>query len=307
MDKINIEAFELDKGIYYVELQTGLYEIDGVKTNIDYSSNKVIIDLDSSPEIYKITHLKKIKYYKDTVGNTLLPEDYNSRINELTKNSERYGDDYEFNDIDEEYEYKKFYKSYQPEFESIEVKTKVIYSIKYNVYNLPKYIEPMRKINGDLKSTIYIYNQAKHILDLTKTALLDIGYSQTDRESTKEGEFYLRSDSIRFGKIDKCEFLTIKISGLRPYEEKGIYKDTYEKVFALYNKNTDNIQNAVNTWNYSKKSLKDRSYNDVIEVLNNIQNYVTKIETKNKTSSFKTSAQKLLTSLIQEFKEEAKY
>ena len=307
MEKIDIEAFELDKGIYYIELQTGLYEIDGVKNNIDYSSNKVIIDLDSSPEIYKITYQKKIKYYKDSVGNSLTPEEYNSKIIELTKNSERYGNDYEFNDIDEEYEYKKFYKSYQPEFETIEIKTKVIYSIKYNVYNLPKYIEPMRKLNGDLKSTIYIYNQSKHILDLTQSALLDIGYVQTDRESTKEGEFYLRLDSIRFGKIDKCEFLTLKISGLRPYEEKVTYKDTYEKVFNLYNKNIDNIQNAINTWHYSKKSLKDRSYNDVIEVLNNIQNYINKIETKNKTSSFKTSAQKLLADLTQSFKEEAKF
>ena len=62
MEKIDIEAFELDKGIYYIELQTGSYEIDGVKQNIDYSSSsKVIIDLDSSPEIYKITYQKKIK------------------------------------------------------------------------------------------------------------------------------------------------------------------------------------------------------------------------------------------------------
>jgi hypothetical protein len=32
---INVEAFELDKGVYYIELQSGTYEIDGKRVQID--------------------------------------------------------------------------------------------------------------------------------------------------------------------------------------------------------------------------------------------------------------------------------
>ena len=45
-DLINVEAFELDKGVYYIELQNGTYEIDGKRVQIGWNDNKVIVDLD---------------------------------------------------------------------------------------------------------------------------------------------------------------------------------------------------------------------------------------------------------------------
>ena len=240
---INVEAFEIDKGVYYIELQRGTYEIDGKRVFIDWNDNKVIVDLDKNPTIYKIDVRSKVEHYSNSNGEILTVESYNKKYNELNK-----AEDFEFDNIDDEYAFKKFIQEWKAINTSFEVKTLVEYTIKYNVYNLPKHIQAMRKLNGDLKNTIYVYDQAKHILELTEKALLEIGHIKSSRESTIEGEFYLSKDSIRFSKIDKGQFLTINISDLRQYEEKGTYKDTYTKVFELYNSNIINIDKIIKTW-----------------------------------------------------------
>lgn len=279
-DLINIEAFELDKGVYYVELQNGTYEIDGKRVQIDWNDNNVIVDLDKSPKIYKIDTRSKVERYLNTKGEILSVDDYNKKYNELNK-----ADDFEFDNIDDEYAFKKFVQEWKAVNTSFEVKTLVEYTIKYNVYNLPKYIQPMRKLNGDLKNTIYIYDQAKHILELTEKALLEIGYSKSSRESTIEGEFWLSKDSIRFSKIDKNQYLTIQISDLRQYEEKGIYKDTYVKVFELYNSNIINIDKIIKTWYASQTKVDGILYSDLLKELKDIKSLTSSIDIKQKDTS----------------------
>ena len=296
---INVEAFELDKGVYYIELQQGTYEIDGKRVQIGWNDNKVIVDLESSPKIYRVDIRKKIEHYLNSSNDILSIEDYNQRYTKLNKS-----EDFEFDNIDDEYAFKKFVQEWKAIYTSFEVKTLVEYSIKYNVYNLPKYITPMRKLNGDLKNTIYVYDQAKHILELTEKALLEIGYIKSSRESTIEGEFYLSKDSIRFSKINNRDFLTIQISNLRQYEEKGIYKDTYVKVFELYNSNIINIDKIIKIWYASQTKLDGILYSEVLKELKDLTSLVKGIEVKtkdtckgkslNKISSLITSLEKSL-------------
>ena len=289
---INVEAFKLDKGVYYIELQNSTYEIDGKRVQIDWNDNKVIVDLDKSPKIYKIDTRYKVEHFSNSKGEILTVEDYNKKHSELDKAEED-----EFDNIDDEYAFKKFIQEWKAIKSSFEVKTLVEYTIKYNVYNLPKYIEPMRKLNGDLKNTIYVYNQAKHILELTEKALLEIGHIKSSRESTIEGEFYLSKDSIRFSKIDRGEFLTIKISDLRQYEEKGTYKDTYTKVFELYNSNIINIDKIIKTWYASQTKIDGMLYSDLLKELKDITLLVKGIEVKTK-DTFKGKSLNKISSLI---------
>ena len=274
---INVEAFELDKGVYYIELQQGTYEIDGKRVQIGWNDNKVIVDLESSPKIYRVGIRKKLEHYLNSNNDILSIEGYNQRYTELNKS-----EDFEFENLDDEYAFKKFVQEWKAIETSFEVKTLVEYSIKYNVYNLPKYITPMRKLNGDLKNTIYVYDQAKHILELTEKALLEIGYIKSSRESTIEGEFYLSKDSIRFSKINNRDFLTIQISNLRQYEEKGIYKDTYVKVFELYNSNIINIDKIIKIWYASQTKLDGILYSEVLKELKDLTSLVKGIEVKTK-------------------------
>ena len=289
---ISVEAFELDKGVYYIELQEGTYEIDDKRVQIGWNDNKVIVDLDKSPKIYKIDVRSKVEHYINPNGETLSIEDYSKKYSELNK-----AEDYGFDNIDDEYVFKKFIQEWKAVNTSFEVKTLVEYTIKYNVYNLPKYIQPMRKLNGDLKNTIYVYDQAKHILELTEKALLEIGHIKSSRESTIEGEFYLSKDSIRFSKIDKGQFLTIKIPDLRQYEEKGTYKDTYTKVFELYNSNIINIDKIIKTWYASQTKIDGMLYSDLLKELKDITLLVKGIEVKTK-DTFKGKSLNKISSLI---------
>ena len=289
---INVEAFELDKGVYYIELQRGTYEIDGKRVFIDWNDNKVIVDLDNSPTIYKIDERSKVEHYLNSSNDILSIEDYNKKYSELNK-----AEDFEFDNIDDEYAFKKFIQEWKAINTSFEVKTLVEYTIKYNVYNLPKHIQTMRKLNGDLKNTIYVYDQAKHILELTEKALLEIGYIKSSRESTIEGEFYLSKDSIRFSKIDNRAFLTIQISNLRQYEEKGTYKDTYTKVFELYNSNIINIDKIIKIWYASQTKLDGILYSEVLKELKDLTSLVKGIEVKTK-DTFKGKSLNKISSLI---------
>jgi hypothetical protein len=142
---INVEAFELDKGVYYIELQRGTYEIDGKRVFIGWNDNKVIVDLDKNPTIYKIDVRSKVEHYSNSNGEILTVESYNKKYSELNK-----AEDFEFDNIDDEYVFKKFIQEWKAVNTSFEVKTLVEYTIKYNVYNLPKYIQAMRKLNEDL-------------------------------------------------------------------------------------------------------------------------------------------------------------
>ena len=289
---INVEAFELDKGVYYIELQRGTYEIDGKRVFIDWNDNKVIIDLDNSPTIYKIDERSKVEHYLNSSNDILSIEDYNKKYSELNK-----AEDFEFDNIDDEYAFKKFIQEWKAINTSFEVKTLVEYTIKYNVYNLPKHIQAMRKLNGDLKNTIYVYDQAKHILELTEKALLEIGYIKSSRESTIEGEFYLSKESIRFSKINNRALLTIQISDLRQYEEKGIYKDTYTKVFELYNSNIINIDKIIKIWYASQTKLDGILYSEVLKELKDLTSLVKGIEVKTK-DTFKGKSLNKISSLI---------
>lgn len=289
---INVEAFEIDKGVYYIELQRGTYEIDGKRVFIDWNDNKVIVDLDKNPTIYKIDVRSKVEHYSNSNGEILTVESYNKKYSELNK-----AEDFEFESIDDEYAFKKFIQEWKAVNISFEVKTLVEYTIKYNVYNLPKYITPMRKLNGDLKNTIYVYDQAKHILELTEKALLEIGHIKSSRESTIEGEFWLSKDSIRFSKIDRGQFLTIQISDLRQYEEKGIYKDIYTKVFELYNSNIINIDKIIKTWYASQTKLDGILYSDLLKELKDINLLVKGIENKTK-DTFKGESISKISNLI---------
>ena len=138
-DLINVEAFELDKGVYYIELQNGTYEIDGKRVQIGWNDNKVIVDLDNKPEIFKIDNISRIDHYLNSNGEILIVESYNKKYNELNK-------DENFSSLEDEYTFKKFIQEWKAVYIEYEEKHPVEYSIKYNVYNLPKYITPMRKI-----------------------------------------------------------------------------------------------------------------------------------------------------------------
>ena len=300
---ISIEAFEQDNGLYYIQFPVyGTFEVDGKKVNINGSSNNFIIELDNKPEVFKINNYTIIDKYISS-DDEISKETYDAKIAELQLNGYDWDID-SWTNIDFEYEYKKLIQKYKPVYISTEVKQLVKFDIKHAVANLPKFIEPMKKLNGDLKNTIYVYNQNQHIVQIVREFLLKIGYNEAKSECTTENEFWISNNSIRFSKFgNRRDFMSTKI-GLTKYEEKTIYKDTYNKVFELYNRNIKEILEILEIWNLKTKKVEISSYTDIINKLENFKNTISSLEVKVKSSSNKQSLIRNIGNYIEDIKKE---
>lgn len=289
METINIEAFEQSKGVYYIELPQGTYEIveqnQSKTVNIGYME-KVIIDLDTKPEIHKLESYNELTHYEDKDGKILSTKEFKEVEQTLRKNEDDYG---HFPNIDEEYLYKKFLQTWVSKYENKTVKKQVTYDIKFTQYNLPKYITPFRKLNGDLKNTLYVYNQAKHIRDLVQNKLESLGYKQAESEYTQldnKGMFVCK-DSVRFSKLGS-QFITILINGLRKFEEAKTFKSDYKEVFEKYNTNIEEVNQAIDIWYLSNQDI-TLDISKIIKTLDNISNQANILSVKVKDNSKKRS------------------
>ena len=300
---ISIEAFEQDNGLYYIQFPVyGTFEVDGKRVNINGFSNNFIIELDNKPEVFKINNYTIIDKYISS-DDEISKETYDAKIAELQLNGYDWDID-SWTNIDFEYEYKKLIQKYKPVYISTEVKQLVKFDIKHAVANSPKFIEPMKKLNGDLKNTIYVYNQNQHIVQIVREFLLKIGYNEAKSECTTENEFWISNNSIRFSKFgNRRDFMSTKI-GLTKYEEKTIYKDTYNKVFELYNRNIKEILEILEIWNLKTKKVEISSYTDIINKLENFKNTISSLEVKVKSSSNKQSLIRNIGNYIEDIKKE---
>lgn len=306
-DFIDVEAFEQDKGIYYIDnLPRGIYELNGERVHLSGYNGKIILDLDQEVNLFKINTTKVIDYYIDSEGNNLSEVEYSKQKSELIKNT--YEDsNYEmsFNDLDEEYAYKKFIQKWKEVYKQITTHKRVTFDIQHTMYNLPKYITHTRKLNGDLKNTLYTYNEGLHIIDLVTKYLTDLGYNKVSHEPRQKNEFNIHSPNeyIRFSKIG-TEYMTICIKGLKKYEERKVAKGTYQDIINKYNSNIKDIKEAIDFWQVSNTKLNEISVKKVYDELTSMRDSLLKIETKVKSSSTKSSLINRINKFMEELKTE---
>lgn len=304
-DFIDVEAFEQDKGIYYIDnLPRGIYELNGERVDLTGYNERVILDLDQEVNLFKINNTKVIDYYIDSEGNKLSEVEYSKQKSKLTKNM---SDDYEmsFDDLDEEYAYKKFIQNWKEVYKQITTQKRVTFDIKHTMYNLPKYLTHTRKLNGDLKNTLYTYSEGLHIIDLVTKYLTDLGYNKVSHEPRQKNEFKIHSPNeyIRFSKIG-TEYMTYCIKGLKKYEERKVAKGTYQDIISKYNWNIKDIKEAIDFWHVSNTKLNEVSVKKVYDELTSIRDSLLKIETKVKSSSVKSSLLRRMNKFMEELKTE---
>ena len=102
------QAVKLDSGVYVVELYSGTYEINGVRTSVGYNQQLVVESLDS---IKRVTAVKgEVLHY--TLGEEQVSvADYQALGKLVSGMAEEYynedADEYIFSDLDTEFEFKK--------------------------------------------------------------------------------------------------------------------------------------------------------------------------------------------------------
>ena len=170
---MNYNAIKIDdKDITYVKLPTGTYLIDGEVVRNDHYGIKRFQCKDPD-DIRMITETRYVKEYTDGNGKM--------SVQKYTENKEQL--DYEctdeygnFNNLDDEYRYRKFLDSWQPIYaieQVISEPLKVeIDHIKYNTGN--QYVRSAFLNGTDKEDTLYSYSQAEAWSDIVKECFDDL-------------------------------------------------------------------------------------------------------------------------------------
>lgn len=243
MKIVNIK--DLNRKILY--LDRGEYLINGKRYSFsDYYNNKI--------EIEDLKELKKVNittiitsYYDELNQEEVSVKDYESAIEKLLSKS--YKDDEGdicFDDLDDEYNYKKFVKNHKAIYKTIEnvsdnmelAEETVIYKTKN------KYIESCYFNEKESEPLLYKYDRGKAYLDIVKNKFNQLGF-----------EF---AGDCTYGQTkDKKIWGNSEHSGIRYVRAFGTYifndevknycsiKGTLEDMLKTYEKDKDKIEEII--------------------------------------------------------------
>ena len=134
-----------------------------------------------------------------------------------------------------------------------------------------KFITPMKKLNGNLKDTMYQYNKAYHTWEKVKEVLLKYGKTPDGHES-----------KLEFSKVEG-QYLTIMIKSLDKYKKCFTMTDTLEKCLLEFNKVETDIARAIDIHYQSNiDAAKCLNMSTLLKELNTVLQQIKKIDPKQK-------------------------
>ena len=276
-----------DKGIKILELDRGDYIINGKRYGFnDYSGNKI--------ELQDIKELKKIdktnvceSYFNELEQNEITVDHYNDKLKELTVNASFDDDGIYFDDLDDEYNYKKFVRSCKPKYKTLETTTDLIIPEEVVLYETGnKYIKCNFFLIGEDKPILYRYNRTQARLDIVKNKFDEIGFeflNNASYESTKNKKIWGNSDHsvIRY----VTAFGTYIFGD--GWDNKFSPIDTLENCKEMYNNDIKTIENIITKYyNQNYNILNKEKLSLLPEMIDNLQINMKKVSPYQK--SFQT-------------------
>lgn len=177
--------------LYSVQLmQIGLYLVDGNVINVNYSDKLQVKDINN---IIPINRQSIVVYYTSNGEDILSVDDYNERIQFLLKDRiyNNFDEEYCFNSLEAEYEYKKFCAKYKPIYKNIEVKGEPLkLELVESVIETNNKFIKSDYINGGSEPLLFVYNRPQAVKTIvhdkfTELGMIfkeDINYEKTNRE-----------------------------------------------------------------------------------------------------------------------------
>lgn len=262
-----------DKGIKILELDKGDYIINGKRYNFNsYYDNK--IELRDIKELKKINNTTIIEnYFNELTQDEISVEDYNNKIKELTINS-KYDEEngLYFDDLDNEYNYKKFKQNCKPKYKTLETTTDLIIPEEVILYETGnKYIKCNFFLIGEDKPILYRYNRVQARLDIVKNKFDELGFeflNNASYESTKNKKIWGNSDHsvIRY----VTAFGTYIFGDC--WDNKCSPIDTLEKCEEMYNNDKKTIENIITKYyNQNYNILNKEKLSLLPEMIDNLQ------------------------------------
>jgi len=279
----------------------GYFLIDGVEISYDGKSNIEVV-LKSVPKKLKFKYkINELIYYKNKDGEILSVDDYNLKIQNLLKNTNEYD---EFNDIDEEYAYKKF----KTEWSEVREEVDKIADLEFSVFEC---LEIPVEYKDHIFSKYHLpeFEFENHYVDLNIIPSLIVDkvakkYGFEKKEDTTWGG---NTHGAKYSIGDSWEFM--KINGDYPFGSN------YQKMFQLSLRNltikdaqsrVDKFEKAVDKAflkEYNKLNNKKVDFKFVADRLEIIKSQLNGLEVKQKSHYAFSALKNKVCELIEELNE----
>lgn len=298
MDIVNIE----DINVKYAELPKGNYLIDGEVVLIDsyYNTKVKVKDIDNIR--YIRDNIIVTKYIKDDKEMSI--EEYETKKQDLLKHRiyDEY-DDYKWDDLESEYEYKKSITYWKPVYKTVQeisepIKVKEIKTITYDTQN--KFIKNAFLNGSDDEVDLYIYNRPSARKSIVYNIFKELGFEFKGNISymaTENKKVWGNSEHsvIRyvtaFGRYIFDDTWDSKYTPRGTLEDmKKLYNEDYEKIRGIIIKHYNKMFGKVDEGSFDFVKLLDELYT----LRNNINN----IDSKVKTQDYKNRASRKVSNII---------
>jgi len=280
---------------YMVKLPNGVYKIDG---EIFTSDENQEIALKSLDNIFLLTMQSKIIYYVNAEDKILSIDEYEKEIQKLKSKGEYLDYEWVFDNLDDEFNYRKFIRQWTPISKRIVVvEENVVFeteTIKITIEN--SNILPIYTVTGEL-SGVYIYKQSAARMSIFRDLVKELKLVESDD---------IRSDSYSLPTHSGLTYA--KICGHYVFNDKKLWSDnitdkrgSLEYLKNLYAEDLETITSRVKS-KYNIVNGKSNSNLLFFEKdLRSLQIYLNAIDSKQKTISEWHNAIRLIKKILNKF------
>lgn len=200
-------------------------------------NNDLIFQTDSAKEFeLHVTPATLVKVYNKTVtdyyinadGGKILPETYERNKEKLVKNAHYHNYDYEFGNLDEEYDYKKFIQTWKRVDKEVEIREDIPFAIGGVIYSEYREITPLTQLGGEIDDPIC--TMVVGPITTLKEICAELGVEfYTDDDKVNTMGHYIQNAShsgIHYAKFNN-QYIFSKID--HAYKEVNRYRGTYEE------------------------------------------------------------------------------
>lgn len=315
-----VTGFAQENDLVYVKLPQGKYKLGETIFMLPYNGGEQIIDLAEIDNLYRIHEESRLSGYKNLDSGDVIT------IEEFIKNKQIL-DKREYNSLEEENVWKTItdrhaYELYTAIWQPVRVSVSVCQKVEIHVEGQAPvadhpFIDPIRKISGDLTNTLYTYSKAGHIHRVVEFFLKKNGYRPLDQEPPNLGNpkdmdktYYLRGE-LQYSKMFPSKdvgskYITIEIPALKQYEKiSGRNTGTFAELEALYNaveKEITAIMQSYFNKHMALTSLTDETVGKVMSELEQLARNIRDIDSMKKTASDYNEACRRVDALIKTFR-----
>lgn len=306
-----IKAVRTEDNVTICQIPPGVYRIDQQLVVIDGFGNREVCVKDPGSMV-RVRHRTVITHYENADGEKIDPVSYDQKVKELTSKAEYDEDDpvYIFQDLDEEYAYKKYIRSWFPVSKKIEVESEPV-EIAVTPITLETgnpFITSMfcLGVTKEEEQTLYVYNRPDAVVQIVKDTFERLGFEfrgNINYGETNKKKIWGNSNhsTIRF----VVAFGTYLFND--SWDVKAVRRGSLEEMTRQYEKDKKELELIIKSkysLHFENPILCVRSANNILANLEKIASDVSEIDSKTKTQDKKTRAATNIRQLISDLKEE---